>query len=126
MKFTIILTLLIFTIQSCLLNADKKQGQTETILNNLERKGPKNPRDTNKIEIYKDHFIVTTDGSSKRADSELELLNILKAYKSNDFLYLTIKDATSIQIESALERLHELKLKNYKVEITDDYFKLPR
>jgi hypothetical protein len=110
---------------SCSLNSDKEQNQPETIQNSLSEKELPPLTDTSRIIIFKDHYIISIAGHSKRANTELQLVNILKEYKLSDTLYLTIKDAPSRQIENVLSKLHELKIKNYKVEVSDDYFKLP-
>lgn len=124
MRFILTLTFFI-VLQSCSSNSDKGHKQSESNQNNLPRQERPLPADTNRIIIFKEHFVVSLGGHSKRADTELQLLDMLKEYKFCDTLYLTVKDASSGQIEKALKRLHELNIKNYKVEVSDEYFKLP-
>jgi hypothetical protein len=125
MRFILTLAFFICAFQSCLQNSGKGHKQSETSQANSLGIEHAVQGDTNRLIILKDHFVISTAGQSKRADTKSQLLDILKEYKSSDTLYLTIKDAPSRQIEDALKSLRELKIKIYKVEVSEDYFKLP-
>jgi hypothetical protein len=109
MRVILNLTVFILTITGCVQKTNEKQKHL----------------DAGKVEIFKEHYLVSIDGNSVQAYTKGQLKHLLRNCNSNDKLLIMVRDATSGQIKTAIETLHELNLVKHKVEITTDYFKLP-
>ncbi|MFL5740221.1 MAG: hypothetical protein ACJ75B_08385 [Flavisolibacter sp.] len=125
MKLIIALTFFICFLQGCDTNSDKGQKQSETNQIDTSQKAVLPAADTSRLMIFRDHYNVLIGGNSIKASTETQLLDMLRGYKSSDTLYVIVMDAPSEQIEKTLKILHKLKIDNYKLEVREDYFKLP-
>jgi hypothetical protein len=114
-----------FILQSCFQDRKKDDGKESKSAKGSTEQGVQRSKHPNRITIFKTYYEVSIDGKSTEATSKGELMHKLKSYKSTDTLFLSIRDASSAQIENALECLQELRIKNFKTEVSDDYFQLP-
>jgi hypothetical protein len=78
------------------------------------------------ISIHKDHYGIKLQGDSQTVHTKLELNSILQdKLNTTDSLYIQVMDSPAASLENLLTLLRDIKFSKYRVDVTQDYFRLP-